>query len=230
MYVDFTGNRGKNEHSITFQWKRWENTQITVNSLVTYAGAWNLRETCSQRKQSINCHVFMEEGRTGETLKMSNSGENSQTIESWLLFYFGPQGPQVDCWLVWLWLGFGFGFGFGFFSWFCSLALLYSIFFPLSLAHWLRTKKYSCLKWTCNEMCFQVFSVNWLTLAKQLSRRLSKSSVTLPPYCTSPIMYRTVLHDTPFIKNKKDYSLSIQTNNSKYFRSFPGGKVSERKH
>jgi hypothetical protein len=43
---------------------------------------------------------------------------------------------------------------------------------------------------------------NWLTRAKQLSSLLSKSSVTLPPYCTSPIMYRTVLHDTPCIGNK----------------------------
>lgn len=59
------------------------------------------------------------------------------------------------------------------------------------------------------------FSPNSLTLAKQLSRRLSKSSVTLPPYCTSPIMYRTVLHDTPFIKNKK----RILHCQSKYFRS-----------
>ena len=39
----------------------------------------------------------------------------------------------------------------------------------------------------------------WITLAKVFSSRLSKSSVTLPPYCTSPSMYRTVFQDTPFL-------------------------------
>ena len=38
-----------------------------------------------------------------------------------------------------------------------------------------------------------------LTFAKVLSSRLSKSSVTLPPYWTSPNMYRTVFQETPFL-------------------------------
>lgn len=35
------------------------------------------------------------------------------------------------------------------------------------------------------------------TLAQVFSKRLSQSSVTRPPYCTSPIMQRTVVHETP---------------------------------
>lgn len=118
----------------------------------------------------------------------------------------------------------------GLVGWFFSAALLY-IF---SLSVWLtyyepkiflfnRKMQWDVFLWS--------FFLSWLTLAKQLSRRLSKSSVTLPPYCTSPIMYRTVFHDTPFIKKiEKSYSLSTQTNNSKHFDSFSKRKLWKKKH
>lgn len=90
-------------------------------------------------------------------------------------------------------------YGFGLVGQFFSVALLYIFSLSVWLTYYepkifLFNRK---MQWDVY-LCY--FFLSWLTLAKQLSRRLSKSSVTLPPYWTSPIMYRTVFHDTPFIK------------------------------
>lgn len=194
MWVLLGTERKKNEHFINYQLsvlmekmrklKLWFIFQSVILGLEIALRGFR------GRSREIMCSVFKEEGGGGPGHAQLIYTEDSQTTSRLLLGL-----ALVLILFYWLTL--------------CSSSALYLPrllpLLPSSLAY-LLPKKCFCLKGKCNKMCLHAFSPqNWLTLAKQLSRRLSKSSVTLPPYCTSPIMYRTVLHDTPCIRKNKDW-------------------------
>lgn len=178
---------------------------MMVHFPISYFGAWN-RFAWFQRKKLRN---YVQCFRGG-------AGSGACTAR---LYRRLADRKQIVGWA---------GFGFNFVLLAASLQHLSSVPSPptpsplkfgLSV-----TKKCFCLKGKCNKMRLHAFSPPcWLTLAKQLSRRLSKSSVTLPPYCTSPIMYRTVLHDTPCVRKNKEWFTADPDRNFWTFRVSPGG-------